>query len=319
MLSNLATSLVNSGARKRHFRLSGRSASERALLSRGRPLLHETLLLGSRNALRTTEHAETQKIAIWRPPPGDPLTMSHFGPPDSIRRRVGRPTGGGGIYQAVWPLPQGQGGAGGRPLLHETLLLGSRNALRTTEHAETQKIAIWRPRPGDPLTMSHFGPPDSIRRRVGRPLSRGGLGPDFPSRPHGQEGHLPGWLATMQGGGLPKGLGPRKGWLPRQCQGLLLLKGRKAKRGCSGPPGRERPSGALERGKKGLSTPSEVPSVTPVRGEGKFEGEGGFSGPPFTRPSNAGVASGRAFPLPERGGGRQGGAAQGSLAPEKAV
>ena len=114
--SNLATSLVNRGARKRHFRLSGRSASERALLSRGRPLLHETLLLGSRSALRTTEHAETQKIAIWRPPPGDPLTMSHFGPPDSIRRRVGRPlsrgrawprlfraghTGRKAIYQAV--------------------------------------------------------------------------------------------------------------------------------------------------------------------------------------------------------------------------
>ena len=34
------------------------------------------------------------------------------------------------------------------------------------------------------------------------------------------------------------------------------------------------------KGQKGLSTPSEVPSVTPVRGEGKFEGEGGFSAPP---------------------------------------
>ena len=45
---------------------------ERALLSRGRPLLHETLLPGSRNALRTTAHAETQKIAMWRPRPGDP-------------------------------------------------------------------------------------------------------------------------------------------------------------------------------------------------------------------------------------------------------
>ena len=141
--------------------------SERALLSRGRPLLHETLLLGSRNALRTTEHAETQKIAIWRPRPGDPLTASHFGPPDSIRRRVGRPTGRKAIYQAV------------RPLLHEALLLGSRNALRITEHAETQKIAIWRPRPRDPLTMSHFGPSDSIRRRVGRPLSRRGGWPRF--------------------------------------------------------------------------------------------------------------------------------------------
>ena len=111
--------------------------------------------------------------------------------------------------------------------MHETLLLGSRNALHTTEHAETQKIAIWRPRPGDPLTMSHFGPPDSIRRRVGRLPARGGTWPRV-----------------------------------------------------SEPATRARPSGALEKGKKGLSTPSEVPSVTPVRGEGKFEGEGGFSAPP---------------------------------------
>ena len=51
--------------------------------------------------------------------------MSHFGPPDSIRRRMGRPlskrrglaqifragqTGRKAIYQAVWPLPQRQGG-----------------------------------------------------------------------------------------------------------------------------------------------------------------------------------------------------------------
>ena len=80
--------------------------------------------------------------------------MSRFGPPDSIRQRVERPlsrrgglaqllqagqTGTKAIYQAVWPLPQKQGGAGGGRFLHETLLLGSRNALRTTEHAETQK------------------------------------------------------------------------------------------------------------------------------------------------------------------------------------
>ena len=221
----------------------------------GRPLLHETLLLGSRNALRTTENAETQKIAIWRPRPAEPLTLSHFGP--RMTRQIyddrGRPllhealllgsrnalrttehaenrdleasscgpphgepfratrqhsttrgeapfqreglaqvfraghTGRKAICQAVWPLPQGQGGAGGRPLLHERLLLGSRNALRTTEHAETQKIAIWRPRPGAPLAISHFGPPDSIRRRVGRPLSRGGAWPRF-SRPRTRAG-----------------------------------------------------------------------------------------------------------------------------------
>ena len=140
--------LVNRGACKRHFRLSGGSASERALLSKGRPLLHETLLLGSRNALRTTEHAETRKIAIWRPRPGDPLTMSHFGAPAA--------------FDDAW----------------------------------------------------------------GGPFSEGASGPDFPS------------------------------------------------------PGRKRPSGAVERGNRGLSTLSEVPSVTPVRGEGKFEGEGGVSAPP---------------------------------------
>ena len=61
--------------------------------------------------------------------------------------------------------------------MHDTLLPGSRNALRTADHAETQKIAISRPRPGDPLTMSHFGAPDSIRRRAGRPPFEGGPDP----------------------------------------------------------------------------------------------------------------------------------------------
>ena len=118
--------------------------------------------------------------------------MSHFGPPDSIRRLVGRPLFRGGGPGPDFPSrPHGQEGPftrlarlshrgrEGRPLLHETLLLGSRNALHTTEHAETQKITLWRPRPGDPLTMSHFGPPDSIRRLVGRLLSRGGACPRF--------------------------------------------------------------------------------------------------------------------------------------------
>ena len=151
-------------------------------LAGGGRFLHETLLLGSRSALWTTEHAEAQKIAIWRPRPGDPLTMTHPGPPDSIRLRVGRPFSRG---VGAWPRLSESGLSHrgrlsrGRPLLHETLLLGSGNALRTTEHAETQKIAILRPRPGDPLTMSHFGPPDSIRRRVGRPLSRRGAWPRF--------------------------------------------------------------------------------------------------------------------------------------------
>ena len=119
--------------------------------------------------------------------------MSHFGPPDSIRRRVGRLLSRGGpdpdfpASQTCRDDPdfpasqtcrkgiyQSHRGREWRPLLHETLLLGPRNALHTTAHAETQTIAFWRPRPGDPLTISHFGPPDSIRRRVGRPLSRGG-------------------------------------------------------------------------------------------------------------------------------------------------
>ena len=126
----------------RHFRLSGRSAS-----SRGRPLLHETLLLGSRNAIRTTEHAETQKIAIGVPRPEDPLTMSHFGPPDSIRRRVGRPLSRGGLAQLL---------RGGLAQLLRAGHTGRKASCtgagrgRAAEHAETQKIAIWRPRPGDP-------------------------------------------------------------------------------------------------------------------------------------------------------------------------
>ena len=56
--------------------------------------------------------------------------------------------------------------------MHETLLPGSRNARRTTDHAEPRKSRF------RGLTMSHFGPPDSIRRRVGRPLFGRG-GPDL--------------------------------------------------------------------------------------------------------------------------------------------
>ena len=146
---------------------------------RVRPFLHESHLPGSRNPLWTTEHAETQRIAISRPRPGDPLKISRFGPHDSIRRRVGRPCWQGGpdprfSSQRVPFL------AGGGRFLHEMLLPGSRNALGTSEHAETPKIAISRLRPGNPLAMSHFGPPDSIRRRVGRPLfGRGPLAPEF--------------------------------------------------------------------------------------------------------------------------------------------
>ena len=102
--------------------------------------------------------------------------------------------------------PTGAGRGRGRPLLHETLLLGSRNALRTTEHSETQKIAIWRPRPGDPLMISHFGPPDSIRRRVGRPLSRGGgLAQIFRAAHTGRKAIYQAGLQQSRGA-LPKGL-----------------------------------------------------------------------------------------------------------------
>ena len=111
--------------------------------------------------------------------------MSHFGPPDSIRRRVERPLSREGASSFSEPARRagrpftrlsglshrGRETGRGRPLLHEALLLGSRNALRTTEHAG---LVL-----GTPFTMSHFGPPDSIRRRVERPLSREGAWPSF--------------------------------------------------------------------------------------------------------------------------------------------
>ena len=199
-------------------RLSGLSHRGRG----GRPLLHEMRLLGSRNALRTTETAETQKIGIWRPRPGDPphdeafwATRQHSTTRGEAPFQTGGlaqifragQTGRKAIYQAVWPLPRRQGGQGGRPLLHEMLLLGSRNALRTTETAETQKIAIWRPRPGDPLTMRHFGPPDSIRRRVGRaPFQTGGLAQIFRAGQTGRKAiYHPVWPLPQRQGGEEEG------------------------------------------------------------------------------------------------------------------
>ena len=116
---------------------------------------------------------------------------------------------------------------------------------------------------GTPLTMSHSG---AIRQhsatRGEAPLQKGAR-PDFPSRPHGQQGHS----CNNAGGSYLRGSHSLKG-------------AEEGKAGLLRAPGRERPSRALERGKKGLSTPSEVPSVTPVRGEGEFEGEGGFGAPP---------------------------------------
>ena len=126
---------------------------ERALLSRGRPLLHETLPPGSRNALRTTQHAETQKIAIWRPRIGDPphdepfrATRQHSTTRGEAPFQRGglaqlfraSQTGRKAIYHAVWPLI-GAGRGRGRPLLHEALLLGSRNALRPQNTQKPKK------------------------------------------------------------------------------------------------------------------------------------------------------------------------------------
>ena len=151
---------------------------------RGRPLLHETLLLGSRSALRTTGHVQTQKTAIWRPRPEDPLTISHFGPPDSIRRRVGRPLSRGG----AWLRFSEPARRAGRPFARPSGLSHRGKEGQGEPHhrtRETQKTAIWRPRPGDPLTMSHFkatrtafddawgGPfPERGAYRGGRPFTR---------------------------------------------------------------------------------------------------------------------------------------------------
>ena len=48
--------------------------------------------------------------------------------------------------------------------------LSPRGALGNSEHWKMRERAAFGPRPGDPLTISHFGPPDSKRRRVGRSL-----------------------------------------------------------------------------------------------------------------------------------------------------
>ena len=144
--------------------------------------------------------------------------MSHFGPPDSIRRRVGRPP-----FGTLGPRLLRKRALRSRFFAHETLLPGSRIALRTTDHAETQKLVISRPRSGDPLTVSRFGPPDSVRRRVGRPLFEGGdLTPGFsePAQPRGAgSALLPGLSglshggreSTMQGGFYPLCLAPSRG------------------------------------------------------------------------------------------------------------
>ena len=91
-------------------------------------------------------------------------------------------------------------------------------------------------------------------------------------------------------------------------RGSHSLKGaEEGKAGLLRAPGRERPSRALEKGKKGLSTPSEVPSVTRVGGEGKFEGRGVSALPPLQ-----GKSGSREACLPDS----LKGSAQSSLGPE---
>ena len=46
-------------------------------------------------------------------------------------------------------------------------------AVKRSEHYKRREISSSRPHPVDPLTMSHFGPPDSKRQRVGRPFLEG--------------------------------------------------------------------------------------------------------------------------------------------------
>ena len=54
------------------------------------------------------------------------------------------------------------------------LLLGSRNALGRAKCHKTGEKSIFGPLPGGPP-----GPPATLRRRVGRPLSEGGPGPEL--------------------------------------------------------------------------------------------------------------------------------------------
>ena len=92
----------------------------------------------------------------------------------------------------------------GRLATLETLLPGCRNALERSEYSKMREIALFGPHPGDPLTMSHFGPPHSIRRRVGRPCLEGAPGPRiFRASPaqRGRKAIYQGCLASSPGAG----------------------------------------------------------------------------------------------------------------------
>ena len=98
--------------------------------------------------------------------PGDPLTMSHFGPPDSIRRRVGRPpfgTPGPRLFRKSVLLSRGEAVFARNASARLQKCPQDHRPRRNPENRDFQ-ASSW-----DPLTMSHLGPPDSIRRRVGRP------------------------------------------------------------------------------------------------------------------------------------------------------
>ena len=121
-------------------------------LAGGRPLLHEALLLGSRkpSGPQNTQKPRKSRFGgfVLGPPHDEPFSGHPTGGETPVQRgglalicRAGQ-TGRKATHLAVWPLPQRQGGQGGGRFCTKMLLLGSRNALRTTEHAETQKIGL---------------------------------------------------------------------------------------------------------------------------------------------------------------------------------
>ena len=174
------------------------------------------------------------EASSWGPPHDEPPTafddawggpFPEEGPGSDF---PSRPDGQEGHFPGRLASPTGAGRGRGRPLLHETLLLGSRNSFRTTEHAETQKTRD--------LEASSWGPPH-----------------DKPFRATRQHSTTRG-EALSRGGGLAQ----------------IFRAGHTGK----------------------------VPSVTPVRGEGKFEGEGGSAPLP---PRQGKGGSRKAFLAPWKG------------------
>ena len=103
-----------------------------------------------------TEPAETQKIAISRPRPGDPLTMSHLGPSDSIRRRVGRP-----CWEGVWPrIFRASPGQRGRKAIYRACVASSPGTGRAIVKECPFTRAVWpcHRGQGGPLSKSALVP-----------------------------------------------------------------------------------------------------------------------------------------------------------------